>query len=178
MADYAVVLLSTFGVACALLVVAGGAKLRLPSDARSALSTVGIAVPDAAIRSLGLVEIAIGVWAALRPSALTAALVVLLYAGFAVFVLASMRTGKRAPCGCFGAAGTEVGPVHLVLNVAGCAIAVAAALTPPPGLGWIAGREPLTAVSLALGTAAAVIAAYMAFTALPSAWRAYGMDQR
>jgi hypothetical protein len=58
--------------------------------------------------------------------------------------------------------------------MAACAIGAAAAIAPPRGIGWVLGREPLSAASLALGMAAATFAAYLAFTALPSAWRAYG----
>jgi hypothetical protein len=58
-----------------------------------------------------------------------------------------------------------------------CAVGVASAIAPPRGIGWVLGREPLSAASLALGMAAATFAAYLAFTALPSAWRAYGMGR-
>jgi hypothetical protein len=39
-------------------------------------------------------------------------------------------------------------------------------------------REPLTALALALGMAASAFGAYLAFTAFPGAWRAYGAVQR
>jgi len=166
-------LLPFFGVACGLLVVAGAAKLRSPSGARGALGAVGLNVPSPAIRALGAAEIAIGSVAAVRPSALTGAMVAALYGVFAAFVVASIRGDRAAPCGCFGAAETEVGPVHGALNVAACAVGIAAAIAPPHGIGWVLGREPVSAVSLALGMMGATFAAYLAFTALPSAWRAY-----
>ena len=92
-------LLPWFGVACALLVVAGVAKLRSPSAARAALSAVRLAVPSAAVRALGAAEIAIGVAAAVQPSALTAGLVALLYGAFAVFAFVSMRSAARRHAG-------------------------------------------------------------------------------
>lgn len=167
-------LLPFFGVACALLVLAGAAKARSPSSARDALSAVGLAVSAPTIRALGAAEIAIGAVAAVRPAALTGALVASLYGAFTAFVLASMRGTEGAPCGCFGAAETEVGPLHAVLNMAACAIGLGAAIAPPRGIGWVLGREPLTAITLTLGITAATFAAYLAFTTLPSAWRAYG----
>lgn len=167
-------LLPFFGVGCGLLIVAGAAKLHSPSGARGALSAVGLNIPKAAIRALGAAEIVVGTVAAVRPTALTCALVAALYGAFTTFVFVSMRGEKAAPCGCFGAPETEVGPVHAVLNAAACAIGIAAAIAPPRGIGWALGREPLIAASLGLGMVAATFAAYLAFTALPSAWRAYG----
>jgi hypothetical protein len=156
------------------LVVAGAAKLRSPSSARGALSALGLPAPNLAIRALGAAEIAIGGVAAFRPTALTAAMVAAIYGAFTAFVLVSMRDRGAAPCGCFGAVETEVGPVHAVLNAVACAIGIAAAIARPRGIGWMLGREPLTAMALALGMAGATFAAYLAFTALPIAWRAYG----
>jgi Methylamine utilisation protein MauE len=171
-------LLPWFGVACALLVVAGAAKLRSPAGARGALRAVGLTVPNAAVRTLGGVEIAIGAWAVLRPAALTGALVAALYGGFTAFVVAAMRARDSAPCGCFGAAETELGPVHAALNAVACAVGVAVAIAPPHGIGWMVGQSPLIAAALALGVAGAAYAAYLAFTAFPDAWRAYGEGQR
>ena len=177
-ADYAALLLPLFGVACALLVAAGAAKSRSPSAARGALAAVGLTVPNPCIRLLGAAEIAIGGWAALRPTALTGGMVAALYGTFAAFVLASMRAGEAAPCGCFGAADTEIGLMHAALNAVACAVGIAAAIAPPPGIGSVLDREPLVAMSLALGIAGAAFAAYLAFTAFPGAWRAYGAGQR
>jgi hypothetical protein len=167
-------LLPLFGVVCGLLVVAGAAKLRSPSGTRGALAVLGLNVPSSAIRALGAAEVLVGCAAAVRPSALTGAAVAALYGGFALFIFRSMRGGRAVPCGCFGAAETEAGPLHAALNLAACAVGVAAAIAPPRGIGWVLGREPLSAASLGLGMAAATFAAYLAFTALPAAWRAYG----
>ena len=145
---------------------------------RGALSAVGLALPGAAIRAFGAFEIAIGASAVVWPRPLTAALVAVLYGGFALFVLSSMRAGAGAPCGCFGAADTDVGALHLVLNAAACAIAIGAVVAPPPGIDWVLTREPLTAATLVLGIGAATLAAYLAFTAFPAAWRAYGAGPR
>lgn len=169
-------LLPFFGVACGLLVLAGAAKLRSPSATVGALSTVGLTTPGPAIRALGAAEIAVGTTAAVRPTALTGALVAALYGAFAAFVFAAMHDDRAAPCGCFGASQTEVGPLHAALNVAACTVGIAAAVSPPRGVGWVLGREPLTAASLALGMVAATFGAYLAFTALPSAWRSYGVN--
>jgi hypothetical protein len=167
-------LLPGFLVACGLLVAAGAAKLRAPSAAIGALGAAGLRVPSAGMRALGAAELAIGSLAAARPSAPTAAAVAALYAAFAVVVLRLVRSGAEASCGCFGTAGSQASPLHAALNAVACAAAIAAAVAPPPGVVWVSTQDPLIAVSLALGLAGSAFGAYLAFTALPGAWRAYG----
>ncbi len=166
-----------FDVVCALLVVAGVLKLRAPNAMRRSLRLAGVSLPPSAVRALGLAELAVGAAGANWPGPLTGGLVATSYAVFAAFVLRLGRLAGSADCGCFGEAGASVGPIHVALNVAACGLAIAAALDPPPGLNWIAGRTPLIAVPLALGTVAAAFAAYLAFTALPVAWGAYGVSR-
>ena len=166
-------LLSGFFVVCALLVVAGAAKLRSPYAAVGALGTAGLRVPSGAVRSLGAAEIAIGALAAVRPSAVTAAAVGFLYGAFAGLVLRLVRSADAAPCGCFGSAGPKASMMHCALNVVACATAIAAAVAPPPGIAWVVQQDPLVAVSVALGLGGAAFAAYLAFTAFPAAWGAY-----
>jgi hypothetical protein len=117
---------------------------------------------------------AIGAAAAVRPSALMAALVALAYGAFCVFVL----SGRPVWCGCFGASAAGGGPMHVLLNAVACGVAVVAVIAPPPGVGWILGRDPLIAAPLVLGIAAAALAAYLMFTAFPAAWRAYRTEGR
>lgn len=167
-------LLPAFVVVCALLIAAGLSKLRSPAAAQAALSGVRVHVPRAAVRVLGAAEVAIGAAAAAHPSPLTATLVALAYGAFCVFVL----SGRPARCGCFGAAGAGGGLMHALLNAGACAVAILAAIAPPPGVEWILGRNLLIAAPLALGTASAALAAYLMFTAFPTAWRAYRTEGR
>jgi len=162
-----------FDVACALLVVAGALKLWAPASTRQSLALAGVRVSSSAVRLLGLAEIVLGAVAALRPGALTAGLVALAYGGFLAFTIRLRRVAPDADCGCFGGAEAAVGPIHIALNALACAIALGAALAPPPALSWIGHRSPLLAVSIAVGTAGAAYAAYVAFTLVPSAWKAY-----
>lgn len=170
-----------FAVACALLVLAGVAKLRSPAAARAALGGAGLRVSAGVVRALGAAEVVIGGWALARPDASAGALVALLYgafAGFGALVGLSRRAAEPVACGCFGDARTELVPAHVILNGIACVVGVAAALAPPAGVGSILDHEPLVAATLALGLAATVLAAYLAFTAFPNAWRAYGANQR
>jgi hypothetical protein len=167
-------LMPAFDVVCALLVLAGLLKLARPSGAARSLEQAGAIVSRAVVQGLGLVEVAIGAAAAAHPGPLTAGLVALAYAGFAAFTLRLWRFAGEANCGCFGGSKASVGPIHFGLNVCGCALAALAAISPPPGLAWIAQRTPLIAVPLVIGSFAAGYAAYLAFTVLPVAWSTYG----
>lgn len=158
--------------------MAGAAKLRSPSAAVGALGTAGLRVPSTTVRTLGAAEIAIGVLATVRPGTPTAAVVAALYGSFALLVLRLVRSGEGAPCGCFGGAGPRATLAHCALNVVACGAAIAAALAPPPGIAWVVRQDPLVAVSLALGLAGAAFAAYLAFTAFPTAWGAYEAGSR
>jgi uncharacterized protein YjeT (DUF2065 family) len=169
-----VALLPPFVVVCALLALAGVLKLRSPQAARDALSTLGVRVPPAAVRILGLAELALGVLAALRPNPATVGLVAFAYAAFGVIVALLVRAEGNADCGCFGAASSVASWAHVALNAAACAVAVAVAFVRPPGLAWIATRAPLVAATTTLGLAAAAFAGYAAFTLFAPAWRAYG----
>jgi hypothetical protein len=169
-----VAMVSVFLCACALLAVAGVAKLRSPDSARSTLELLGIAVPPAALRALGAAELALGVWAGVRPGPLTAGLVAGAYGAFLLTTLRLLAVDADADCGCFGAASTTASRPHAVACAAACAVAVLAAVNPPPGVAWIASRDPLVAVTLVIGTATAAFAAYSVFTLFTDAWRAYG----
>jgi hypothetical protein len=155
-------------------VVAGAGKLASPDGAHAALEAAGIRVPSGAVRVLGAAELAVGLVAICTPGTLTALLVALAYVGFAAFTVRLLRVaGGRVDCGCFGVSGSEVGKLHVALDVAAAAVAAVACLAPPPGAGWIAARSPGIAIPLAIGTLGAVYAAYLAFTQLGAAWRSY-----
>jgi hypothetical protein len=169
----AVAVMPAFVVVCVLLVVAGAAKVRSPSSAQQSLSLIGVRAPALAVRVLGIVEIVLGGIAAVSPGRLSAGLVASAYAGFCVFALGLRRRGDDPDCGCFGGAGMGNALTHLSLNALACCAAALATLVPPPGVGWILTRSPAVAAPLALGTAAAALGAYCAFTLFPEAWRAY-----
>jgi Methylamine utilisation protein MauE len=71
---------------------------------------------------------------------------------FTAAIAASLRRGQPAPCRCFGAADTPVGPRHLARNTALACFAVLGALAPehlPPVAG--------AAVAVAAGVVVAVL---------------------
>jgi hypothetical protein len=169
-----IALVPVFAVTCALLAVAGLAKLRAPSAARASLRLIGIQVPTAAVRVLGAAELGLGGYAVAVPGPLTAALVALGYGAFLLATLRLLSVDANADCGCFGAAGSVAGRCHVAVCAVACSVGIAAAAVPPPGAAWIVSRAPLVAVPLVLGTATAVFATYSVFTLFAPAWRAYG----
>jgi hypothetical protein len=173
MSGVGVGLLPAFAVACALLAVAGVAKLRAPRPAREAVALIGVRVPAAAIRAMGALEVGVAVFAAVRPGVVAGGLVAFAYAGFTLTVLLLLRADRSADCGCFGQASSVASAAHVALNAGACGVAIGAALVSPPGLQWIVTRTPLVAVTLVIALAGAAFAAYAAFTLFAPAWRAY-----
>lgn len=70
-----------------------------------------------------------------------------LLAAFTAAVGVALRRGRRAPCRCFGASSTPIGPRHLVRNTALLAIVVLG-LTAPEGLPPPAGLAVAAVVGL------------------------------
>jgi hypothetical protein len=168
------VLLPAFSAAAVLLVIAGAAKIASPYMAQASLSTAGLPAPLDVVRALALGEAAVGAAALLEPSTITAALAALAYGVFCLFTLRLLRMADAGiDCGCFGGAGSEVGGVHVALNAAALAVCATAAVAPPPDLGWVLHRTPLTAIAVCVGTGAIAYASFLAFTVLPRAWQSY-----
>jgi hypothetical protein len=167
-------LMPAFDVACALLVIAGIGKVKVPIGTRDALRRTGLPVRPVMVRVIGGLEAALGTFAATRPGAVSAAAIAVAYATSGALVLVLLLVaGGPADCGCFAGSETRAGPTHLGLNGVACCVGVLAALSPPPGLAWIFGRPALLAVPLAVGTVGAAAAVYVMYTAFEPAWRAY-----
>jgi hypothetical protein len=168
------VLLPAFAAAAILLVTAGASKIASPYMTQASLSTAGLPAPLAGVRVLALAEVAIGAAALIGPSTITAAVAALAYAVFCLFTIRLLRMADEGvECGCFGGAGSEVGGVHVALNAAAFAVCLAAAFAPPPNLGWIFHRAPLTAFAVCVGIGAIAYASFLAFTVFPRAWQSY-----
>ena len=126
-------LIGPYLVGCALLVVAGAAKMIRPDDTARALATVTplrLVHIRLLVRAGATAEVALGVVALAYPRTSTAGLVALSYAAFAAFVLVvRAKGGAIASCGCFGTPDTPATMVHVFINlglvVAGVAVAAA-----------------------------------------------------
>jgi hypothetical protein len=170
-----VALTPAFACASALLAVAGAMKLRSPAAASGAMKAMSLPEATGTVRLAGLCELVAGIWALAAPGRLSAGLVAAAYGGFAVLVAGLLRDrgGRAAGCGCFGSAEAEIHPMHLVLNLVAAGVAVAAAISPPPGVAHVLSAHPGVGLVLCAGVAGAVYAAYLIYTAAPAAWRAY-----
>jgi hypothetical protein len=162
-------------LAAGLLVAAGVAKLLRPRPTAQAMVDAGLPGNDAAARSVGVVEVAVGGWALVTGSVTAALALGALYLVFAGFLAYVVRTHPDAgSCGCAG--GTAVPPslLHLTLNLLAALAGLAAAASGGVGgladwvssLGW--GTVPA-----GLGIVLAGWLAVVAVTEVPGAFRAW-----
>jgi hypothetical protein len=179
-------LIGLYLVGCALLVLAGAAKMVRPDDTARALSGV---LPLPLVRTKSLVrvgataEAALGAVALAYPRTVTAGLVALSYAAFAAFVLlARAKGGPIATCGCFGTPDTPATLLHVVINVGLALAAIAVAVAGPSGtIVSILSTQPLHGVPLILVSALCVWLTFLAISvlgALQAARRLVGIEFR
>src|SRR5262249_15376776 len=114
---------------------------------------------------------ALGVWAAVVPSRAAAAAIAVLYAAFSGLSLVLAR--RRAACGCFGESDAPASPLQTLLSLALAAIAFAAAVSPPHGVGRVLGQSAWFAGVMLIAVGGAVYATVAAYTDLPVAWGAW-----
>jgi Methylamine utilisation protein MauE len=161
-----------FAVAALVLCIAGVAKLRAPDGAAGALRAVALPGSVTLARLGALAEVALGAWALIRPSAMTAALVALVYAVFCGLSLALAR--RDGECGCFGDTGAPASALQSLLSGALALVAGAAAVAGAHPIGWVLGSAGAAiGVVAALGLVGAAYAAVLVYTALPQAWAAW-----
>lgn len=164
------VAIGPFTIAAALLIVGGVAKAVRPGDTAHALHLAGVPVPVPLVRLGGALEAGLGVWAVLSAARLSAALVAVSYAGFAVFVAVAMARGlPLASCGCFGRIDTPPSAVHLVIDAVAVAVSITVASDPGDGLRRVLEDQPARGVPYAVLAIAGTAAALAALTALPRA---------
>jgi hypothetical protein len=114
-----------------LLALAGGMKMVNPELTSGALRAAQLPDSRILVRTIGLVEVLVGVSGVVVGNSIAAFLAAALYAGFAWFVINALR--QRLPissCGCLGATETPPGLNHVVLNVGAVIVLVFAGLFP------------------------------------------------
>jgi hypothetical protein len=133
--------------AAGLLVVAGVPKLSDPLPLVRALRQSGLPGSRSLVRGFALVEVAVGLWAVVAPSRLSAALVAAAYLIFTAFVVRVLRRGGiLGSCGCFGKPDTPATRTHAALTAA-AALAAAAVAADPPAAAWSAPVGDLVATA-------------------------------
>ena len=147
-----------------LLAAAGAQKLTSPAATGAALQVAKLPSDTRLVRALGLYELALAVAVLLLGGWIPAVLLAATYAAFAAFAWRQSRRGEG--CGCFGEAEAPTTTVHVVVNVVGAVVGLAAAAgqvgplqdTAIEPLGWIA-------AAVLLATATALLR--LTLTALP-----------
>ena len=156
-----------YAVASLLLVLAGLAKARDPRTTAGAFRTMGLRVPEAAVRAGGGLEAGLGV-VALTGVAWVAALVALSYLAFSGFVAVALVRGLPiGSCGCFGKVDTPPSVLHLVVNGGAIVAASAVALGASGGFRAVLADQPAFGVPFLAFVVAATYLAYLALTVLP-----------
>jgi hypothetical protein len=169
-------LIGLYLIAAALLVAAGIAKAVRPDDTARALSALlprGHAPSQRrlreAIRAGALAEAMLGLVALVVPRPVTAALVALSYALFAIVVaVARVRGGPLATCGCFGRPDTPATRLHVAVNLAlAGAVAVVAAGIPNGGsIATLLAHQPWAGLPLLFVSAVGLWLTFLALSAL------------
>ncbi|HWE55617.1 MAG TPA: MauE/DoxX family redox-associated membrane protein [Acidimicrobiales bacterium] len=154
-----------FLAACAVLAVAGAAKLYRPDDTARALAVAGLPHHRRLVRVGAVGEIAVAVAAVAAPGAVTGALVAAAYAAFTLFVGAALlRHWPLSSCGCFGRPDARPTYKHLALNVGALATALWWAVGAPAGVGALFAHSPWKGGPLVLVTLVISGLAYLVWT--------------
>jgi hypothetical protein len=155
-----------------VLGLGGLAKLRAPATAAGTLEALGLPGRSTA-RALGACELALAGACIAGPGTLPALVLAAAYLAFAGAVLRLRSARPGDGCGCFGDESAPASLWHFGLNLIAAAVALAAAWSPPPTWAVVA-RHPAQLALAVAGVATAIALAKVAFTAFPTAWRAYG----
>ena len=171
-------LIGLYLIAAGLLVAAGIAKVLRPDDTARALPALipGGHAPSqrwlrGAVRAGALAEAVLGLVALGAPRPLTAALVALSYASFAVVVAYTRaRGGTLASCGCFGRPDTPATRLHVAVDLvlAGAAAAVAAGAPSGGSLATLLAHQPWAGAPLLFVSAVGLWLTFLALSALPA----------
>ena len=163
-----------FFLVAALLMASGAVKAVRPQATAQAMLEAGLPGSLAVARGLGAVEVGIGLWSCAAPAAGGAVALAVTYLAFAGFLAFVLRTHPQAgSCGCAGATAVPPSYLHLSLDVAAAASAIAYATSAGPDLArWVAGIGP-GATPVIGGLVLAGWLAFVAVTEAPAAWRAW-----
>ena len=161
-----------YAAAAILLAVGGALKLRRPVPTANALGAVGLPESVPIVRAFGTIEVVVAVGALTTGQPVFAVLVGVSYLVFAGFVLLALtRGGAISSCGCFGEPDTPATPVHVALDLAAAAVALAVAAG--GGSHWqsFLSDQPLGGAPFIVLTATCTYLGYLALTVLPRAAR-------
>lgn len=138
-----------FLAAAVVLALAGVVKVTDPAGTRVALRSAGLPSTPLAARGIGLAELGLGASVLAIGGAVPAAGVVAAYVGFATFAEVLRRRSRgRADCGCFGRVSAPASRLHVYVNLALAATALATLVDPVPQLGDALALTPWSGIPL------------------------------
>lgn len=151
--------------AAGLVLVAGIAKLRRPGATSDALALTRVSTTTGLVRLLGGAEIALALAVLVLGGPWLFGALAVAYLGFIAVAERQRRAGRG--CGCFGAATTRIGPLHLGVDAVAAAAAGFAAWQAGPGIGGILPTGVVSAGTTLGLLVLAVVLARLTLTALP-----------
>lgn len=159
-------------VVSVLLALAGALKIVQPASTAGALRAMHLPSRWSLVRTLGAVELVLGLAAAVTFSRPLLALVAAMYLAFAAFVTAALTAHTPLQsCGCFGRTDTPPSAVHVGLDLAAAAVALLAAITETPDLAHTLSDQPAAGIPFLLLIAVCVHLGVTALTVLPMTLR-------
>jgi uncharacterized membrane protein len=162
------VLAALFAVAATVLLLGGALKAVRTSDTVGALAALGVTVAPIVVSVGGLGEAVLGAAALTIGGRVTAALVAASYLAFAVFVIVALVRGAPiSSCGCLGRIDTPPTVTHLVIDLAGAAVAIAVAVVPDAAPVEVLDDQPLLGIPFTLAVAVGVAVVLALLAALP-----------
>jgi hypothetical protein len=161
-------------LAAGLLVLAGAVKIVTPDATAQAIFDAGLPGSRPVARTVGGLEIGVGLWAIAAPAtggAIACGALYLVFAAFLVYVL--LAHPDAGSCGCAGPTPVPPSRLHATLNVIAAAAALAYGSTAAPSLStWLASLG-WAAIPVALGLTLGGWLAVVAVTAAPEAFRSW-----
>jgi hypothetical protein len=151
--------------AAGLVLVAGVAKLRRPGATSEALALTRVPNTIGLVRLLGAAEIALALAVLLIGGPWLFGALAVAYLGFVAVAERQRRAGRG--CGCFGAATTRVGPLHLGVDAVAAIAAGIAAWQGAPGVVAILPAGVVGAGTTLGLLVLAVVLAQLTLTSLP-----------
>jgi len=154
---------------CALLAIAGIFKVKEPAPTVGAMRALHLPSSIRLVRLMGLMEIILGVSAAVTGSAVAMALVGVAYFLFAIVVVAAMKAKTQIQsCGCFGKTDTPPSWLHLISNVLFAIVALVSALKGGESFPELLGNQPMLSIPFLVTFAVSLYLVILGLTVLPS----------
>ena len=155
-------------IAVVVLALGGMFKAVSPGDTATALRGAGLPGWPVLVRAGGVFEIAVAVFALATGNRAAAALVLVSYLAFTGFVAVALkRELPISSCGCFGKADTPPSILHLVVNLAAAAAALAVMIDPGVAIADVVAVQPLGGAPFLVLVATGVSLTFLTLTRLP-----------